>query len=124
MSKTDNKSLESVSSRDMILSRYQNIKNLLISKQSIPIKSDLQLNTENMIQKTFSIQKNEPSVEEDSKLNNLISLCSEIQQRIKEKIAPRSNFFWNCLEKPILGIFFVEKTEKNFKVLEKPKVCC
>ena len=120
MSKTDNKSLESVSSRDMILSRYQNIKNLLISKQSIPIKSDLQLNTENMIQKTFSIQKNEPSVEEDSKLNNLISLCSEIQQRIKEKIAPRRN----CLEKPIWGIFFVEKTEKNFKVLEKPKVCC
>jgi IQ calmodulin-binding motif len=113
---------ESKSSRDIILSRYQNVKHLLVSKNKL-LPSTL---PPKPIEKISSPIKNssqsDPLSESDSTLQNLISLCTQIQKKIKEKTVPQESSVYKALEKPLTTLKYLDFDLKRFKTLHKPLV--
>ena len=118
----DKESTESQSSRDIILSRYQNVKNLLVTKNKIPSISLAPRPIEKSHPLKTESNQNDPPDEDDSRLNELILLCSQIQNKIKEKIAPRTTFIYNVLEKPPINLCYFEASIKSFYAASKKNI--
>ncbi|OMJ67643.1 hypothetical protein SteCoe_35133 [Stentor coeruleus] len=112
------------SSRDIILSRYQNVKNLLSSKG----KTGNSVSDIKSLEKPkfFSTQAAKPRdvEEEDTRKAHILSLCNRLQGKIEE-IAPRKLVsHYITLQKPCVSILFVkEKTVVKVFSIEKIPRC-
>lgn len=112
------------SSRDIILSRYQNVKNLLSSKSKAGNSSS---DTRSLDKpQFFSTQAAKPRdvEEEDSRRAQILSLCNRLQGKIEE-IAPRKLIHrFGTLQKPSVPFLFVqEKTVVKVFGIEKVPRC-
>ncbi|OMJ68716.1 hypothetical protein SteCoe_33750 [Stentor coeruleus] len=111
------------SSRDIILSRYQNVKNLLSSKgKAVTNPSDTKSLDKPQV---FNTQPAKPKniEEENSRRAHILSLCNRLQEKIDE-IAPRKLINrYSTLQKPSVPIIFIqEKTViKVFSIVQLPK---
>lgn len=107
---------ENMSSRDIILSRFQNVKSLLLTKNKLGVPNV----PAKLIEKPQS-PKNYLSYSgsDDGKLTSLIEICTEIQGKIREKCTEKAIFF-GAVRKETLDIAKVEKEISVFKTFMKP----
>ena len=118
----DKESTESQSSRDIILSRYQNVKNLLVSKNKLPSINIVPRPVEKLQSPKNNLNQISSHEEDDIRLNEVIALCLQIQNRRKERITPKIAVVHNIFEKPCEKLYYFEENIKKYYCFTKPKI--
>ena len=118
--RADKDSSEFMSSRDIILSRYQTVKNLLVTKNKLPNLTIAPKPAEKLKSPKFHSSRERISEEDDNKLNNLITLCSQIQGKIKEKTVQKTTIVYEADYKQAVDISVFHRNKISFQTLMKP----
>ena len=116
----DKESSEAMSSRDIILSRYQNVKSLLVTKNKILNLNIMPNPSENPNSQKFYSYREKVHEEDDDKLNSLITLCAQIQGKIKEKTLQKTTIVYETAHKQLVNISELHRNQRYFQMFLKP----